>query len=107
MMAYFYLLIAILGDIVATSALKASGGFTKLVPSIWVMCGYGVVLLTLCLSLKALPLGVTYAVWSGVGMVGVTIVSALYFHEPYDAPRIVGTLLVALGVVIMYAFPRT
>ena len=106
-MSYFYLIVAIIADVLATSSLKACGGFTRFYPSVGVLLGYGLVLLTLCAALKVLPLGMTYAIWSGAGTIGVAIVAAIFFNEPYDGPRLIGTFLIALGTFIMYFFPKS
>lgn len=106
MWPYIYLFLAICGDVFATASLKASGGFTKLAPSINVMLGYAAVLLFLSLCLKQLPLGLTYAVWGGLGTIGAALVGAYFFHELYDAPRIIGTVLIITGTMVIYAFPR-
>ncbi len=106
-MGYLYLAIAIIAEVVATNALKASDEFTKLIPSILVVLGYGIAFYCLALVLKTIPIGVTYAVWSGLGIVLVTIVAAIVFGQIPDAPAIIGMLLIVVGVVVMNVFSKT
>lgn len=104
---YIFLIIAICGDVFATASLKACAGFTKLLPSLNVLAGYAVVLTMLALSLKHLPFGITYAVWGGLGTVGAAIVGVCFFKELYDLPRLIGTMLIIIGTIIIYACPKS
>ncbi|ODS24829.1 multidrug transporter [Candidatus Endobugula sertula] len=106
-MAYFYLAIAIIFEIAATSALKASGQFTKLVPSIIVVLGYGGAIYLLTLILETIPVGITYAIWSGVGIVFVAIFAALFYKQIPDLPGIIGMGLILSGVVVIHVFSKT
>lgn len=106
-MAYFYLVIAIITEVVATNALKASEEFTRLWPSIIVVLGYGISFYCLSLVLKTIPVGVTYAIWSGVGIVLVTISAAFIFKQVPDLPAIIGMALIIAGVVVMHVFSKT
>lgn len=106
-MAYFYLAIAIVAEVAATSALKASAEFTKLIPSLIVVVGYGLAFYFMTLVLRTIPIGITYAVWSGVGIVLVTIVGALLYKQTPDAPAIIGMTLIVSGVVVIHAFSKT
>ena len=106
-MKWIYLLIAIIGEMVATSFLKESTGFTKLVPSVITVLGYGVTFYFLSLALKQIPIGVAYALWAGVGILLVAIVGYFRFHQKLDTPAVVGMALIVLGVVIMQAFSKT
>ena len=106
-MAYLFLIIAIIAEVAATSALKASAEFTKLYPSLIVVIGYGVAFYFMSLVLRTIPLGVTYAVWSGVGIVLVTVVGALLYKQIPDLPAILGMGLIILGVVIIHLFSKT
>jgi len=101
---YLYLAIAIVAEVVATSALKVSEGFTRVTPSILVVLCYGVAFYFLSLVLKTVPVGVTYAIWSGLGIVLVTIVGAFVFGQKLDMAAIVGILLIITGVVVMNVF---
>lgn len=106
-MAYLYLAIAIVAEVLATSALKASGEFTKLLPSLIVICGYGVAFYFLTLVLRTLPIGITYAVWAGLGIVLVTVAGALWYHQIPDLPAAIGMGLIVAGVVVINLFSKT
>ena len=87
-MGYWYLAIAIIAEVIATSALKASGEFTKLVPSIIVVTGYGVAFYFLALVLRTIPVGVAYAIWSGMGIVLIAIVASIFFQTNPRCARV-------------------
>ena len=106
-MAYFYLAIAIIAEVIATSALKASAEFTKLTPSLIVVVGYCVAFYFMTLVLRTIPIGITYAVWSGVGIVLVAIVGALLYKQIPDIPAVIGMALIILGVVVIHVFSKT
>ena len=106
-MAYFYLAIAIVAEVIATNALKASEEFTKLVPSLVVVVGYGAAFYFLSLVLKVIPVGIAYAIWAGMGIVLVAIVAAIVFKQMPDIPAIVGMTLIIAGVVIINVFSKT
>lgn len=106
-MTYLYLVLAIIAEVVATTALKATEGFTQLVPSIVVVCGYGLAFYFLSLILKTLPIGITYAMWSGLGIVLVAIVAIFMYKQIPDIPAIIGMGFIVLGVVIIQVFSRT
>jgi small multidrug resistance pump len=105
-MHFVYLLIAIVAEVVATSALKASEQFTQLVPSLLVIAGYATAFYFLSLTLQSIPVGVAYAVWSGLGIVLVTIVGAVLFQQVPDAAAIAGMALIIAGVVVMNLFSK-
>ena len=96
--------IAIVAETIATSALKSSEGFSKLVPSAIVLVGYGVAFYFLSLTLRSIPVGIAYAVWSGVGIVLITAVGWAVFGQKLDAPALIGMALIIAGVVIMNVF---
>nr|WP_315221509.1 SMR family transporter [uncultured Duganella sp.] len=96
--------IAIVAETIATSALKSSEGFSKLVPSAIVLVGYGVAFYFLSLTLRSIPVGIAYAVWSGVGIVLITVVGWAFFGQKMDAPALIGMALIIAGVVIMNVF---
>lgn len=106
-MSYVYLVIAILAEIIATSALKASEEFTKLFPSLLVIVGYLVSLYFLMLVIRTIPIGITYAVWSGIGIVAVAIISIFLYDQIPDLPAIIGMGFIILGVVIIHLFSKT
>jgi len=106
-MAYLYLTIAIVAEVIATSALKASAEFTKLLPSLIVVIGYGVAFYFMTLVLRTIPIGITYAVWSGVGIVLVAILGIFLYKQIPDIPAIIGMGLIISGVVVIHLFSKT
>jgi len=102
--SYLYLALAIVCEVVGTSALKATEGFTRLLPSVVVVLGYGVAFYFLSLALKTIPVGVAYAIWSGVGVALITLIGWLVFKQRLDAPAIAGILLIVAGVVVIRYF---
>ena len=106
-MTYLYLSIAIIAEVVATSALKASEEFTQLIPSIVVIVGYSVAFYFLTLVLRVIPIGITYAIWSGLGIVLVAVVGFFLYKQTPDIPAIIGMGLIVSGVVIINVFSKT
>ena len=106
-MAKLYLLLAIIAEVIGTSALKPSEGFTKLIPSGIVVVGYGTAFYLLSLVLKSLPVGIVYAIWSGVGIVLITIVGVFAFKQTLDTPAIIGMSLIVAGAVVLNLFSKT
>jgi small multidrug resistance pump len=100
-MAYLYLSIAIVAEVIATTALKASNQLTVLVPSILSFTGYGIAFYFLALALKWIPVGVAYAVWAGVGIALITLVGAVLFKQMLDTAAIVGIALIIAGVAVL------
>ena len=106
-MHYFYLALAVLGEVIGTSFLKATEDFTKLWPSLIVVLGYGAAFYFLTLSLKMIPVGIAYATWSGIGIVLVTVISVVLYKQVPDWPAIIGMAMIIGGVVIMQLFSKT
>ena len=106
-MTYLYLAFAILMEVIATSALKASSEFTKLVPSLVVVGGYSISFYLLAIVLRTMPIGITYAIWSGVGIVLVALVGAFMYKQVPDTAAILGMLLIISGVGIIHLFSNT
>ena len=106
-MAYLYLAIAIIAEVAATSALKASAEFTKLIPSTIVVVGYGVAFYFMTLVLRTIPIGITYAIWAGLGIVLVTIVGTILYKQIPDIPAIIGMGLIVSGLVVIHVFSKT
>ncbi len=98
---WFILALAIVSEVLGSSALKLSAGFAKLWPSLVVVIGYGAAFWLLSLVLKSIPLSTTYAVWSGVGTAGVALIGWLYFRETLTSVHLVGIALVIAGVVVL------
>ena len=103
---YLYLAIAIIAEVSATSALKASAEFTRVIPSLIVIIGYGVSLYFMTLVLKTMPVGITYAIWAGLGIVLVAIVGAIVYQEIPDTAAIIGMSLIIAGVVVIHVFEK-
>ena len=105
-MIFVYLILAIVAEVIATSALKASVGFTRPLPSLLVVGGYGVAFYLLSLVLRTLPVGITYAIWAGLGIVLVTLVGIMVFGEKPDLPAVLGISLIVAGVVTLQVFSK-
>jgi small multidrug resistance pump len=103
---WLYLAVAIVLEVIATSALKASDGFTRLTPSLVVVVGYAAAFYTLSITLRTMPVGVVYAVWSGVGVVLITIVGWLWFKQELDVPAFIGIALISAGVIVLNFFSK-
>ncbi len=106
-MPYVFLAISIVAEVIATSALKASEGFTKTAPSIVVVVGYGIAFHFLSLTLKTIPVGVAYAIWAGAGVSLVAVVGWILFGQKLDTPAIIGMAMIVGGVVVMQAFSKS
>ncbi|MDZ7749488.1 MAG: multidrug efflux SMR transporter [Halofilum sp. (in: g-proteobacteria)] len=98
---YTLLGLAIASEVVATSALKASDGMTRLVPGLLVVGGYALAFYLLALTLRTMPVGFVYAVWAGLGVVGVAIVGAVMFGEAINAAKLAGIACVVVGVILL------
>ncbi len=101
MPSYAYLAIAIVAEVIATTALKASEGFSNLLPSILVVVGYGVAFYFLSMTLRTLPVGIAYAVWSGAGIVLVSLLGWLVYGQKLDPWAVLGIGLIMAGVLIL------
>lgn len=106
-MTYLYLAVAIIAEVAATSALKASEEFTRLFPSIIVVVGYGIAFYFMTLVLRVIPIGITYAIWSGLGIVLVAVVGFILYKQTPDIPAILGMGLIISGVVVIHVFSKT
>lgn len=104
---YIFLILAIIAEIIAANALKSSSQFTKLWPSVLSLSCYGISLFLLTLVLKKIPLGVTYAIWSGVGILFIALIGVLYHKEVLDWAAILGMALIIGGVIIINLFSKT
>ncbi|MCT7360886.1 DMT family transporter [Thalassolituus pacificus] len=104
MNTWWILAIAIIAEVIATSALKVSEGFTRLIPSLVVVIGYSIAFYGLALTLKVIPVGVTYAIWSGMGIVLVALIGWFVFDQKLDPAAIIGMVLIITGVVVMNVF---
>ncbi len=106
MSTYFYLISAIIGEVIATTALKASESFSKIGPSIIVVLGYGFAFYCLSLTLKVIPVGIAYAIWSGLGIVLISLLSFFLYKQRVDLPGIIGIALIIVGVAIINLFSK-
>ncbi|MBL1352438.1 MAG: multidrug efflux SMR transporter [Zetaproteobacteria bacterium] len=106
-MTYIYLALAIMAEVAATSALKASEEFTRLIPSLVVIVGYVLSFYWMTLVLRTMPIGITYAIWSGVGIVLIAIVGRIFYQQTPDLPAMIGMALIITGVVVIHLFSKT
>jgi small multidrug resistance pump len=106
MKIYLILLFAIISEVIATTSLKFSEGFTKLIPSIVVTIGYGLSFYLLSIALRSMPIGVAYAIWSGVGLVLTVTVGIVVWHETLDWARSIGILLILIGIFLINAVSK-
>jgi len=106
-MNWLHLGIAIVAEVIATSALKASDGLTRLLPSVIVLAGYGVAFLFLSFALRSIPMGIAYAIWSGIGIVLISIAGRLLYGQTLDPPALVGLGLIVAGVATVNLFSKS
>ncbi|MEC8321814.1 MAG: multidrug efflux SMR transporter [Planctomycetota bacterium] len=106
-MPYVHLAIAIVTEVAATAALRASDGMTRLWPSVIVVVGYLVCFYFLALCVRRIPIGVAYGIWSGVGLVLITIAGWFLYRQRVDAPALAGMGLIVAGVVVIQVFSKT
>jgi small multidrug resistance pump len=104
MQNWLYLVVAVVSETVATSSLKASEGFTRPLPSALVVIGYGAAFYFLSLTLRVIPVGIAYAIWSGLGVILISLTGWLLFGQKLDAPAMIGMALIVSGVIIMNVF---
>ncbi|WP_294329283.1 SMR family transporter [uncultured Chryseobacterium sp.] len=104
--SYLFLALAIVFEIIATTSLKKSEEFSKLWPSVVTIIGYAFAFYFLSVSLRQIPVGITYAIWSGVGIVFITIIGVIAFKQVPDLPAIIGIALIILGVVVINVFSK-
>lgn len=104
---WLYLGTAIVAEVIGTSALKASDGFTRLWPSLLVVAGYACAFYFLALTLRTIPVGVAYAIWAGLGIVLIALIGVVWFGQKLDAPAVIGMGLIIAGVVVMNVFSKS
>lgn len=105
--AYLYLGAAIVAEVIATSLLKSSQGLTRLWPSVATVVGYAISFYCLAQTLGSIPTGVAYAIWSGVGIVLISLIARLAFGQTLDTPALIGMGLIVAGVVVINLFSRS
>lgn len=103
-MAYLFLAISIIGELIGTSMLKASQGFTKLYPTLFTVVAFVISFYFISLTLRTLPLNLTYAIWSGVGAVATALISVLIWKEKINTGSVIGISLIVIGVVVLNLF---
>ena len=106
-LTYLYLTLAIVSEVTATSTLKATEQFTKLMPSLIIIIGYVISFFFLSLTLKNMPTGITYAIWSGFGIVLVSIAGWFFYGQKLDLPAVLGISLIIIGALIVNIFSKT
>jgi small multidrug resistance pump len=104
---YVYLSLAVIAEVVATTALKASEMFARPVPTILTVVGYVIAFYCLSLALRTIPVGVAYAVWSGAGILLIAAIGALWFGERLDGPAVLGLILIVAGVFVTRVFSQS
>jgi small multidrug resistance pump len=107
MQQWIFLSVAIVSEVIATSALKASDGFSRPWPSLVVVTGYAIAFYFLSLTLKTVPVGVAYAIWSGAGVALIALIGWAFFGQALDMPAIIGMLLIVAGVIVLNLFSKT
>lgn len=105
-MGYFYLLIAIIGEVVGTTYLKSTNNFSELIPSTYVVIGYGTAFYFMMLAMKTIPIAITYSIWAAVGISAITIIGALKYKEFPDLWALLGLSLVVIGVIILVFYSK-
>jgi small multidrug resistance pump len=106
-MQWIYLAIAIVSEVIATSTLKTTEGFTRWIPSLLVVIGYASSFYFLSLTLRTLPLGVAYAIWSGVGIALLALIGWITYHQSLNSAAIIGITLIIAGVIVLMLFSKT
>jgi small multidrug resistance pump len=104
---YFYLVVAILFEVIATTALKQTEGFTRLVPSLVSIAGYSLAFYFLSLPLRTMPVGVVYAIWCGFGIIFITAIGWVWFRQALDLPALAGMGLIMAGVIVINLWSKT
>ena len=107
MPAYLYLAIAIVAEVIATTSLKAVSGFSRPLPLLLVVGGYGIAFWMMVLVMRTLPVGVTYAIWSGLGIVLISLAGWLVYGQRLDLPAMLGIALIIAGVLVIQLFSRS
>ena len=105
-MGYFYLLIAIIGEVIGTTYLKSTNNFSEFLPSAYVVLGYGTAFYFMMLAMKTIPVAITYSIWAAVGISAITILGALKYKEIPDLLAILGLGLIIVGVIILVFFSK-
>ncbi|KUJ81868.1 DMT family transporter [Ruegeria profundi] len=105
--AYFFLLLAVLAETIGTTSLQASQQFSRFWPSVLVVISYGIAFYLLGLTLKYMPVGIVYAIWSGLGIFFIAVIGFIVFGQRLDWPAVIGLLMILGGILIIHLFSRT
>lgn len=105
-MSYLYLALAIIFEVLGSSFIKASDGFTKWMPTLVVVVAYVIAFYFLSLCLKTIPLSIAYAIWSGIGIILTVLISVYVFKQKIDLPAIIGIIFILIGVIIINYFSK-
>lgn len=106
MNSYIFLFVAIIFEVVATSLIKTSNGFTNLLPTVSLLALYGAAFYLLSLAVKTIPIGIAYAIWSGVGIVIIALVGIFFFKQHLDVPAVLGISFITVGCLIINLFSK-
>ncbi|UTD27911.1 SMR family transporter [Bradyrhizobium sp. WD16] len=106
-MKWVYLVVAVCGEVLGTTALKSSEGFSRLAPSLIVVIGYGIAFYFLSLTLDKIPVGISYALWSGIGIVLISIIGWLFLGQRLDVPAMIGIGFIIVGVAVINLFSKS
>ncbi len=101
---YLFLILAVAAETIGTSALQASQQFTRLLPSLLVIVGYGAAFYFMALTLRVMPVGIVYAIWSGLGIVFIAVIGLVVFGQRLDLPAVLGLALIVAGIVVIQLF---
>ena len=105
-LGYFYLFIAIIGEVVGTTYLKSTNNFSEVMPTTYVVTGYGIAFYFMMLAMKTIPIAITYSIWAGVGISAITILGALKYKEVPDLMALIGLGLIIVGVIILVFYSK-
>lgn len=106
-MKWVYLVVAVCGEVLGTTALKSSEGFSRFAPSLIVVIGYGIAFYFLSLTLDKIPVGISYALWSGIGIVLISIIGWLFLGQRLDVPAMIGIGFIIIGVAVINLFSKS
>ena len=104
---YLYLILAVAAETVGTTALQASQQFTRLVPSVLVVLGYGLAFYLMAQTLRVMPVGIVYAIWSGLGIVFIAAIGYMVFGQKLDLPALLGIAMIVGGILVIHLFSAT
>ena len=106
-MKWIYLIIAIITEVIATSALKESQGFSKIFPSVIVIFGYSLTFYFMSLTLKEMSVGITYAIWSGMGILLISLIGYFRYNQVLDSAAVLGMSFIAIGIIVLRFFSKS